>query len=874
MSQYYQIESRRYIGNKSKLNEWIMSIIQKQAPDAKTFCDIFAGTGTVSNQAVKHYKKIIINDLLFSNQVIYNAFFAKGKFDIDKLQNYVNSFNTNEVVEDNWFSESYGEKYFSMPVARKVGYIREQIEQIKPQLTDKEFNILLASLIYSIDRLANTVGHFEAYIKKPTDKNELVLQLIDAQSYENVEIYRNDANILARQITADIVYIDPPYNSRQYSRFYHVYETLVKWNKPELYGVARKPEPENLSEYCSSRALFAFRDLISHLQAKYIVVSYNNTYTSKSKSSQNKITLEQIQSVLEERGDTQVFTQKYNAFNAGKTDLADHKEYLFFTKMKNKDNTRKEPNQRPAEYKPLLYTTTVRNPMRTKQLLYALLKYNGQVLNDDLATEIVAETIRYGLYRPTHQTNAIKNKWSTTPKGQFAEQLLTDAELEYMLKHNPQNHKEAGFAKGFPSRFATIFDFAKELGFVYFTPDEPIKFSELGKLLANVLEVSVSSDGYISVESVHPEYEQMAFLQAMAKSQRKNPFVRVLNDNIPLILLVQVIELLNNNVEYLTAKGETKGISRKELPLLIFWKDNNAQALYERIVKLRNDFGYDPSDEVICDICTKEIMGDFKEFDMNSIMVDYPDEFIRKMRITGLFSLRGAGRFLDINHNEEEKVKYILEKYANYQHYTDEKAYFNYMAEIDTHLFEVESVQITTNQSEQLLQNWVSSYSWDTIQKEMLNLQKRTASKDSVLKLLAAPVRLEFLTALSIKCKLPNVRVIPNYACDDTGLPTSTAVGNMGDIECYEHTNGILVEVTMAEGRQQTVMEIWPIERHLTEFQDKTNSQAQAVFVAPSMFNDSLRQIKFVKADTGKVIRPYAIDEFLAFLNQTETLYA
>ncbi len=95
----------------------------------------------------------------------------------------------------------------------------------------------------------------------------------------------------------------------------------------------------------------------------------------------------------------------------------------------------------------------------------------------------------------------------------------------------------------------------------------------------------------------------------------------------------------------------------------------------------------------------------------------------------------------------------------------------------------------------------------------------------------------------------------------------------MGDIECHEHQNGILVEVTMAEGRQQTVMEIWPIERHLTEFQDKTNPQSQAVFIAPTIFNDSLRQIKFVKADTGKVIRPYAIDEFLAFLNETASLY-
>ena len=527
--------------------------------------------------------------------------------------------------------------------------------------------------------------------------------------------------------------------------------------------------------------------------------------------------------------------------------------------------------QRTPEYKPLLYTTTIRNPERVKSLLFVLLKYDGQMLTDDLAAEIVGETIRYGLYRPMKQTNAIKSKW-TTPLGTFGEQILTRREVDYLIKHNPQNHKEAGFSKGFPSRFATIFDFAKELGFVYFAPNIPIQFSELGKLIAKVYNVTVT-DRYINVETVHPDYEQKAFLQTMAKSQRMNPFVRVLNDNIPLILLAQVIQLLNANPEYRTHNGETKGISRRELPLLIFWKNNNAQALYERIVKLRNDFGYTPSDETICDICTNEIMENFKKFKPYSIMVEYPDEFIRKMRITGLFSLRGAGRFLDINHNEEDKINYILTHYTNYQTYTDEREYFDYMAEIDAHLFAVEAKPISANQSEQLLQNWVNTYSWEVIQQEMLNLSKRTNSKDDVLKLLTAPVRLEFLTALSIKSKLPNVRVIPNYACDDTGLPTSTAIGGGGDIECYEQTNSTLVEVTMAEGRTQTMMEIWPIERHLSDFQEKTNPQAQAIFVAPTIYSDSIRQIKFVKYDSGKAIRPYTIDEFLLFLAETQTLH-
>ncbi len=520
------------------------------------------------------------------------------------------------------------------------------------------------------------------------------------------------------------------------------------------------------------------------------------------------------------------------------------------------------------EYKPLLYTTTMRNPERLKYMLFILAKFEGQILEDDLATRIVGETIRYGLYRPVNQSEAIKLKWSTTPKGVFSEYILTDEEVNYMLLKNPQQHKEAGFAKGFPSRFATIYDLHKELGLAYFTPKKPIFISELGKHLLKSIEVNVSGNE-IMCEVVNPEYEQQVFLQAMAKSQRKNPFVRVLNDNIPLILLLQTIKLLNAD-----SNLNGTGISRKELLLLIFWKNNNAQALYERIVRLRKEFGYNPSDEVIIDICIDEIMeGKYKKFDPKSVLVDYPDDLIRKMRITGLISLRGAGRFVDINKIELEKVEYVLKQYSNYQHFTSETAYFNHIATLDKNLIQIKSKSVNATNAEKLLSNWLKQYKWDSIKKELGILASNGTSKDSILKLIAAPSRLEFLTALAIKAKIPNVRVLPNYSCDDEGLPTSTAGGNKGDIECYEQQNGILVEVTMATGRQQTMMEIWPIERHLTDFQRERN--AQCVFVAPSIFSDSLRQIQFVSYQSNgtKEIRPYAINDFVAFLEKTQKLY-
>lgn len=522
-------------------------------------------------------------------------------------------------------------------------------------------------------------------------------------------------------------------------------------------------------------------------------------------------------------------------------------------------------------YKPLLFTTTMRNPARLKQMMYILNKFNGKILNDTLAIEIVAESIKYGIYRPMKITKSIKEKWGSSQKGTFSKELLTADEVRFIIENNPQKHKEAGFSKGFASRFATIFDLCKELGFAYFAPGEPIEVSELGHYLVNVLQVE--EDGInLMVEEIHPEYESQVFLQAFAKSQRKNPFVKVLNDNVPLILLLQTIKLLNSDTEF-----NATGITRKELLLLIFWKDNNAQALYNRIKQLREEYGYNPSNETIIDICINEIMGGkYKKCKEKSLICDYTDDFIRKMRMTGLISLRGAGRFIDINHNEDEKVEYVLKKYATYKHFTDEREYFDYIASIDVNLLSIKAVEISAYRSEELLVNWVKEYSWDSIKKELLTLSARRSSKDEILRILAAPIRLEFLTALAIKSKLPHVRVIPNYVADDTGLPSSTAGGGVGDIECIEPLKGTLVEVTMAEGRTQTMMEIWPIERHLMEFKEKYTNDSECIFIAPSIYHDSKRQIDFVKFQSGgnNVIRAYRIDEFVQFLECARHLYA
>ncbi|MDP2909505.1 MAG: DNA adenine methylase, partial [bacterium] len=186
--------------------------------------------------------------------------------------------------------------------------------------------------LYSIDKVANTVGHYDAYFKKDHIEDSFFMRPIDPIEVKKVTIYREDANQLARKIKANVVYIDPPYNSRQYSRFYHVLETLTKWDKPKLFGTALKPQEENMSDYCKVSAKDRLVELVKDLDAKYLVVSYNNTYDSKSNSSKNKITLQEIEKILQAKGKTKVFEKNYRHFNAGNTDFNNHKEYLFVTK--------------------------------------------------------------------------------------------------------------------------------------------------------------------------------------------------------------------------------------------------------------------------------------------------------------------------------------------------------------------------------------------------------------------------------------------------------------------------------------------------------------------------------------------------------------
>ncbi|WP_434333100.1 DNA adenine methylase [Mycoplasma capricolum] len=162
-----RLTSRRYIGSKAKLLDWIFSNIDNNVK-GNSFFDIFAGTGCVIEKALTSYDSVIINDILSSNKVVYDAFWGDIVIDIDIINKYKLIFNSlDSIIDHNYFSINYGGKYFGVNDSKKIGYIRELIENDfkNNYINKREKNILLASLIYSIDKIANTVGHYEAYRK-------------------------------------------------------------------------------------------------------------------------------------------------------------------------------------------------------------------------------------------------------------------------------------------------------------------------------------------------------------------------------------------------------------------------------------------------------------------------------------------------------------------------------------------------------------------------------------------------------------------------------------------------------------------------------------------------------------------------------------
>jgi adenine-specific DNA-methyltransferase len=333
----YKIQNRRYIGSKSKLIDFIVKVLDIENIKFNTFSDLFAGTGVVSEYFLSQNKQVYINDNLYSNYVFYNAWLSNDKYNKSKICEMLDYYNTSkDYLKDNYFSDTFSGTYFSYSNAKFIGSVREHLETIKQTLTKREYYILLTYLLYSADKIANTVGHYESFLSSEPQDVKIKLLPLEIKKYKYSPVITCDnANNIANNITADLTYIDPPYNARQYINFYHILENIAEWNKLSVSGKTLKmPRNNKKSVYSTSSALNALTDLASKLKTKYILLSYNNTYAANSKASNNKITFKQLENLLSQFGRLTMYDSEYKFFNSGKTFFDRHKEILFMCKVK------------------------------------------------------------------------------------------------------------------------------------------------------------------------------------------------------------------------------------------------------------------------------------------------------------------------------------------------------------------------------------------------------------------------------------------------------------------------------------------------------------------------------------------------------------
>jgi DNA adenine methylase Dam len=350
--QSFRIENRRYLGSKLKLVDFIINTLNRENIKFNSVADLFAGTGYIASK-IGEEKHLVINDHLYSNYVIYNGFLRSDKINISKINKLIFYYNETKPKNDNYFSKNYGDKYFTKENARKIGFIRQDIEDkyLSNLISKNEYFYMLTSLIYSLDRIANTVGHYEAYRKDGLNDRKIhlkKLECIDEKKYLNIDIQNEEANVLAEKIKVDLVYLDPPYNSRQYGLAYHLLENLVTWKKPNLFGISKKPKENIKSIYSTEKAVFEFEELINKLDCKYIVLSYNDTGKSANNRSNSKMKDSDIIRILEKKGKVKIFESEHKNFSSGKSKNIINKERIFicFVGQKKEFNIKVSENKK------------------------------------------------------------------------------------------------------------------------------------------------------------------------------------------------------------------------------------------------------------------------------------------------------------------------------------------------------------------------------------------------------------------------------------------------------------------------------------------------------------------------------------------------
>jgi len=314
-----------YIGSKYKLSKFIKSEIKKVVGEMKdkVFCDLFAGTGAIGRVFKAESKKVIANDIEFYSYILNQNYI--GNHEKLNYQQYLDELNDTEGI-DGFVYKNYcigggnERQYFSDENGKKIDAVRQKIEnwKTKKEINENLYCFLLASLLENADAVANTAsvyGAFLKHLKKSAQKNLVIKPALFEVNDNEHEVYNEDANELINRIEGDVLYLDPPYNAREYGANYHLLNTIALYDDfvPQGKTGLRK---YNRSLYCKKREVGkVFDELIRDAKFKYIFLSYNN---------EGLMTKETVQAAMKKYGRYDLLTTEYQRFKADKTENRNH----------------------------------------------------------------------------------------------------------------------------------------------------------------------------------------------------------------------------------------------------------------------------------------------------------------------------------------------------------------------------------------------------------------------------------------------------------------------------------------------------------------------------------------------------------------------